>query len=112
MKASSWRERFDLSGQVALVTGAAGQLGRQFLLTLGQAGSHVVVADLELARCEAACQELTAESIKATPLSIDVADHTSVRSAFESTAVQCGRLDILVNNAGIAVFAPFEERPF
>jgi 3-oxoacyl-[acyl-carrier protein] reductase len=112
MKASSWRDRFDLSGQVALVTGAAGQLGSQFCLTLGQAGSHVVAADLELARCEAVCQGLTAESIKATPISIDVADQTSVRSAFESIAVQLGRLDILVNNAGIAVFSPFEERPF
>lgn len=112
MTAPGWRDRFDLSGQVTLITGAAGQLGRQFCRTLGQAGAHVVVADLELPGCEATCLALSGESIKATPLAMDVANEASVRSGFDTIAAQLGRLDVLVNSAGIAVFTPFEERAF
>lgn len=112
MSAPRLDSRFDLGSQVALITGAAGQLGQEFCRVLGRAGAHVVVADVELPRCEAVCRALGADSIKATPLAIDVASEGSVRSGFEAVSNQLGRLDILVNNAGIAVFTPFEDRPF
>ncbi len=112
MARTNSRDRFDLSGQVALVTGAAGQLGRQFCRTLGEAGAQLVVTDLELSVCEAACRALEADSIKALSVAVDVADPRSVRTGFEVVAAELGRLDILVNNAGVAVFTPFEERPF
>jgi NAD(P)-dependent dehydrogenase (short-subunit alcohol dehydrogenase family) len=108
----SWEQQFRLDGQVALITGAVGQLGRQFSRVLGSAGAIVVVSDLELERCQEYCNLLRSEGIQALPLALDVTQQKDVQMGFEWVVRQVGRLDVLVNNAGIAVFSPFEERTF
>jgi 3-oxoacyl-[acyl-carrier protein] reductase len=107
-----WRTRFSLDGQVALVTGAVGQLGRQFSQVLGSAGAIVVVADLELAQCQEHSNLLKDRGIQALPLALDVTQPKAVQQAFEWVVQQGGRLDVLVNNAGVAVFTPFETRTY
>ena len=104
--------KFRLDGQVALITGAVGQLGRQFTTTLGQAGATVVVADLEGPSCREFVDTLEQQGIAALALEMDITRPESVQKGFEKVTAQLGRLDVLVNCAGAQTFASFEERQF
>jgi NAD(P)-dependent dehydrogenase (short-subunit alcohol dehydrogenase family) len=94
--------RFDLTGNVALVTGAARGLGRAISLALAHAGADValglrdVKTGIELAR------EIEAIGRRALPLQMDMTRLDQISSAINDTAAHFGRLDILVNNAGLA----------
>ena len=100
-----------LDNKVALVTGAAGQLGKQFCQVLAKEGAEVWVSDLNFDSCERVKNALCNPS-KHSSICLDVSNKESVRSAIMEIEKQSKRLDILVNNAGIQVFTPFEERTF
>lgn len=93
---------FDLSGKVALVTGASGGLGLHFAQVLARHGAHVVLAARRVEALGAAVAELRALSLSAEALAMDVADPASVEAAF----ARLDRLDILVNNAGVSHAEP------
>src|SRR5437660_4782812 len=94
--------RFDLTGNVALVTGAARDLGRAISLALAHAGADValglrdVKTGIELAR------DIEAMGRRALPLQMDMTRLDQISRAINDTAAYFGRLDILVNNAGLA----------
>ncbi|MCA3748450.1 MAG: SDR family oxidoreductase [Actinomycetota bacterium] len=87
---------YDLSGRVALVTGAASGLGAATARVLARHGARVVCADIE----EAGAQEV-AKEIGGRPVYLDVADPDSAGAAVEEILASEGRIDILVNNAGV-----------
>jgi 3-oxoacyl-[acyl-carrier protein] reductase len=95
---------FDLTGKVALVTGASRGIGRAVAVELSRAGAYVV---LNYARNEAAAAEALAEVSSAGGAGelarFDVADPEAVDAAVRRVVAEHGRLDILVNNAGIAI---------
>lgn len=102
--------RFDLTGKVALVTGASRGLGRHFAATLAGAGADVVL----LARDEGALQEvkaqLEAQGRRAAVAVADVRDPAGVEAAVGAAQQAFGRLDVLVNNAGVAATQAFMEQ--
>ena len=98
---------FDLSGKVALVTGASSGLGAHFAKCLGEAGASVVLAARRADRLESLQAELGAKNIKATSLDLDVQSAESIAAALE----KAGPLDIVVNNAGISIVKPALEMP-
>lgn len=89
---------FNLSGKVALVTGATGLLGKQHCLALRDAGATVVAADIDEAATTAFAKELGNESI---PLTLDVSSKNSVESGWREVKKRYDRIDVLVNNAAI-----------
>ena len=93
---------FDLSGQTALVTGAAQGIGEGIASRLAHARAEVVVADLALDKATAAADKLTADGAKAYAVALDVSDNASVQAAIKTVVDRGGKIDILVNNAGIA----------
>jgi NAD(P)-dependent dehydrogenase (short-subunit alcohol dehydrogenase family) len=102
---------FDLTGQVAVVTGGAGRLGRQYARTLAAAGAKVAVFDLP---AMAPIAEELAET-GAVVLPVDIVDRAAVQSAMDSVSARLGAPSILVNNAGMGsspVDAALEAGPF
>ncbi|WP_193043570.1 SDR family NAD(P)-dependent oxidoreductase [Mycolicibacterium baixiangningiae] len=104
-------EAFDLTGQVALVTGSSSELGIGFASArlLGQFGASVMVTGTT-GRAAARAEELNSEGITASSHVADLMDPEAARGLVEATEATFGKLDILVNNAGLAsVNSP--ERP-
>ena len=94
--------RFDLSGQVALVTGAARGLGRAISLALAQAGSDVALGLRDVKTAGDLVREIQTLGRQALPLQMDVTRLDQIFRAVQHTASHFGRLDLLVNNAGVA----------
>ncbi len=105
-------DAFRLDGQVALVTGGAGILGRRFCRALTEAGARVAVVDLF---GNAADEAAAAVGGGAVGFACDVSDADSVKACVEAVMARFGRIDVLVNNAATktadvrACMAPFEE---
>ena len=100
---------FDLSDRVAIVTGAAGQLGYQLSAALLEAGANVVLAD-RVTIPEKKLKNLGNIGPKVMVVKVDVTDKNSIENMVKKVISKFGKIDILVNNAGTAVFTPFEER--
>jgi NAD(P)-dependent dehydrogenase (short-subunit alcohol dehydrogenase family) len=90
----------DLSGRVAIVTGAGGGLGRAHAKLLAKRGAKVVVNDMSAA-AETAAEEIAGEGGEAIAAQGSVSDVDAVQAMVGRTLAQWGRIDILVNNAGI-----------
>ena len=91
----------DLAGQVALITGGAGAIGRAIGRGLLTAGARVALVDIAKERLQSFGAELATEVGSGRVLTVvaDVCDSQQVRLAFDRTLEEFGRLDILVNNA-------------
>ncbi|MEP6739335.1 MAG: SDR family oxidoreductase [Caldimonas sp.] len=92
----------DLSGRVALVTGASSGLGAQFARVLARAGAGVALAGRRVERLKSLRAEIEAEGGDAHVVALDVTDHDSIKSAVAHTETEMGTIDILVNNSGVA----------
>ncbi|RUW54410.1 MULTISPECIES: bifunctional rhamnulose-1-phosphate aldolase/short-chain dehydrogenase [unclassified Mesorhizobium] len=100
-----------LAGQIALVTGGAGGIGRATANRLLREGACVVLADIDEAALAGANEELAKTYGKdfVRPVLINVTSEDQVVAGFAETAVEFGGIDILVSNAGLASSAPIEE---
>lgn len=99
---------FDLTGQTAIITGAAGGIGETIARRLAQAGATIVVADLNLAAGEAVAASLPHNAFA---LSLDVTSSESCNQLVANVIARTGRIDIVVNNAGVAgKAAPVQEQ--
>jgi NAD(P)-dependent dehydrogenase (short-subunit alcohol dehydrogenase family) len=93
---------FDLTGQVALVTGAARGLGKAIALALAHAGADVALGLREANAPGDSAAQIAAMGRRVIPLQMDMTRLDQISQAVNDTARHFGRLDILVNNAGIA----------
>lgn len=94
---------FDLTGKVALVTGASSGMGRATAIALARQGANVIAAARRLDRLE----ELARAAKNITPVKMDVTKRNEVDAAVELAVRTYGKLDILVNNAGTLDYSPF-----
>ena len=101
--------RFDVNGQVALVTGAARGLGRAIALALAQAGADIALGLRDVNTGGDLAREIAATGRRALPLQMDMTRLDQVRRAVDDAVAQFGRLDILVNNAGLGPENPAES---
>ncbi|KQZ14732.1 3-oxoacyl-ACP reductase [Mesorhizobium sp. Root554] len=101
--------KFDLSGRVAVVTGAGRNIGYACADALSEAGAHVVLTDLDEKLGQAAVSNLAAMGRKVEFRRLDVTDPDETDQVAASIAARLGRVDILVANAGISSHSPAEE---
>jgi NAD(P)-dependent dehydrogenase (short-subunit alcohol dehydrogenase family) len=92
----------DLSGRVALITGASGGLGEQFAKTLARAGAAVVLAGRRTDRLMALRAHIEAAGGDAHVVAMDVTDRASIKAAVAHAETEVGAIDILVNNSGVS----------
>ncbi len=105
----------DLSGKVALVTGASRGIGKAIALRLAEAGADVAVLATTEDRARPVAEEIRARGRNALAIGGDVADFAFAAGAVEKTVAELGRLDIVVNNAGITkdgLFLRMSEEDF
>ena len=112
---------FDLTGKIAIVTGASRGIGRGIALRLAEAGATVVVnfhdpGELELGRnnvddAEEVVRTITSAGGKAIAIEADISQQEDVERLVQQTLQQLGGVDILVNNAGICPFHEFLDMP-
>ncbi|MBR0713887.1 SDR family NAD(P)-dependent oxidoreductase [Bradyrhizobium liaoningense] len=99
----------DLSGKIAVVTGAGRGLGKAIADVLAGRGAHVVITDRTLKPAEEAADVVRARGERASPIAFDVAEQRQVEEAFRKIREAYDRVDILINNAGIGDFVSFPE---
>ena len=94
--------QLDLSGRIALVTGASGGLGAQFARTLARSGAAVVLASRRVERLKELRAQIQGEGGEAHVVALDVTDTDSIRAAVAHAETEMGSIDILVNNSGVS----------
>lgn len=94
-------KKFDMTGKTAIITGAAGLLGKQFCLALAQVGANVVMADLEKKPVLENEVEFREMGLNALALEVDVSDPDSTKSMVERALTVFGSVDVLVNSAAL-----------
>ena len=100
---------FDLTGKVALVTGAGRGLGLAIATALAHAGADIAIAELDESSARAAAQSLAATGRKTFAVQCDVTDRESVQHAVDASVKALDHVDVLVANAGISIWDPAER---
>ncbi|MDG6244272.1 MAG: glucose 1-dehydrogenase [Methanolobus sp.] len=100
---------FDLTGKVAIVTGASSGLGVQFAKALASAGANITIAARRVEKLETLKVELEKIGIKCLTVKCDVLNEDDIINVVQRTVEEFGKIDILVNNAGTASFAQAED---
>ena len=97
-----------LAGRIALVTGAASGIGKAIATRLAGEGACVVIADLDLAKAQAAAAEIGTADV-AIGVAADVTDEKAVEASIREALLAFGGLDLVVNNAGLSISKPLLE---
>ncbi|QXA08942.1 SDR family oxidoreductase [Acinetobacter pittii] len=90
---------FDLTGKIALVTGASRGIGKEIAKLLAEQGAHVIVSSRKVEDCQRVANEIIAANGKAEAFACHVGKLEDIAEIFEYISKEHGRLDILVNNA-------------
>jgi len=100
---------FGMDGEVAVIIGGAGELGGALSAGLGQAGAHIVVADMGEDACKSRVEKLKNLGIKSSYCVVNITQRDSIKQLLAESLKISGKVDMLVNCAGINVGSPFLE---
>ncbi|HJJ35202.1 MAG TPA: SDR family oxidoreductase [Methanocorpusculum sp.] len=97
---------FDLTGRVAVITGASSGLGVQMAKALANQGADIAILARRKEKLEQAAKEIAALGVKCIPVKCDITDTAQIEEAKKEILAKLGRIDILVNSAGTGGVAP------
>ena len=97
---------FDLSGRVALITGASSGLGAQFARALAARGADVVLLARRKEKLQGVAEEVRSLGVRALPVQCDVTSREQQQAAVDAAMKEFGKIDILINNAGTCEVMP------
>ena len=93
------KDLFDLTGKIALVTGASRGIGESIARLLASRGAHVIVSSRKIDACQAVADSIVANGDKASAYACHVGEVDQIEAIFEHIKSEFGQIDILVNNA-------------
>ena len=102
-------ERMRLTGRTAVVTGAAGGIGRAIAVSLARRGCHLALADVDEAGLAETADLARVDGVRVSRHRVDVADRLAVAGFPNVVTAEHAGVDVLVNNAGVAVGGTFEQ---
>ena len=102
-------EKFNLKDNVAIVTGGARGLGKAMATALAQAGSNIVIVDIDLEEAQKTANDLQKEGIEAIAIKVDVTQPKQIEQMVNTIIEKFGKIDVLFNNAGIALHIKIED---
>lgn len=104
---------FDLSGKVIILTGAAGNLGLQYVEGLSQAGANVVLGDLNYSECAQIAKRIKKTyDVDPEPIKLDLTKPASISNLVSKTIKKYSRVDVLINNAAYQGNDVIRKTPF
>ncbi len=104
------RNYFDLTGRVAIVTGASGGLGVQMAKALASQGANIVVMARRQQQIDEVAAQIAEEfGVETLAIRCDITDTANVDAAVAQVVERFGRIDVLINNAGTGAVAPAED---
>jgi NAD(P)-dependent dehydrogenase (short-subunit alcohol dehydrogenase family) len=106
MSDANTANQFDLTGKVAIVTGASRGLGQYFARALADAGADLVVTSRSIGAVEPFAAELSSSGRRVLPLELDVTNFESIQAMQNRAQAAFGKIDVLVNNAGCNIRKP------
>ncbi|MGB7098919.1 MAG: SDR family NAD(P)-dependent oxidoreductase [Xanthobacteraceae bacterium] len=98
-----------LTGRTAVVTGAAGGIGRAIAISLARRGCNLALADLDEENLRKTAAEIATQGVRVSRHHLDVSDRDAVAALPDQVAAEHYRVDVLVNNAGVALAGTFEQ---
>jgi NAD(P)-dependent dehydrogenase (short-subunit alcohol dehydrogenase family) len=102
-------EKFNLKGNVAIVTGGARGLGKAMATALAQAGSNIVIADIDITEAQKTANELQQEGIETLAIQVDVTQPEQAEHMVNVIMEKFNKIDVLFNNAGIVQHVKIED---
>lgn len=105
------RSLFDLTGKVALVVGATGEIGAAIAVTLGEHGADVAIAGRKKDKLEVVADTIRSHQRETLAITVEITDQQSVESMVEQSLSAFSHIDILVNAAGLAIRKPADSFP-
>ena len=101
------QDKFDLTGKVALITGASKGIGKAIAIAIGQSGGRVVISSRKQEDLDGVADEMRSEGIEVYPIAGNVGDAVSMKNLVKETISKYEGVDILVNNAAVnPIFGP------
>lgn len=105
-------EKFSLKDNVSIVTGAAMGLGKAMAMALAEAGSNIVIADINIEAARETAVEFEKLGVKVLPIQVDVTNEQQVDQMVDKVVSEFGKIDVLFNNAGIVIHKDVEENTY
>jgi 3-oxoacyl-[acyl-carrier protein] reductase len=99
-------ERFDLTGRTVIITGGGKGIGKVYSQEFAKAGARVVAGDIDGAAATSVAKALTAQSLEAVALTVDISSEESTKAMAQATLDRFGSIDVLINNASLMSVLP------
>jgi len=105
-------EKMRLDGKVAFVTGGARGIGKSIATALAEAGSHVVIVDMDLEESQKTAAEIAQLGVETLAIKTDVTDEADVNQMIDTILAKFDKIDVAFCNAGICINAPADEMTY
>lgn len=105
-------DRFLLTDRVSIITGAASGIGKELAKGLAEAGSHIVIADINMEGAKQVAEQIRQLGVRTLAVQVDITNEQQIQDMIQAVMDAFGRIDVLINNAGIGARIEIEQMEY